>query len=309
MRSALGLMLWLGLAAHAAAVPETGNQSGVYPLPDPHQRLIGKPRTITTVYSDTLADIALREGVGLDGLKRANANVDPWLPGDGTVLVLPTQMLLPDDWRNGITINLAERRLYYFDTANDRLLVYPVGIGVGGFETPLVTTRTVARIHKPSWTPTPAIRQERAAMGITLPAVVPPGPENPMGEYAIQLAEPGLFIHGTNRPLGVGQAVSHGCIRLFEAQIRLLATSVPNNTPVRIVNRPIKVLWHDDSLYLESHPAHAHTGSLSAMVEAIVQRTQISSRGINWRLAEHTAQAALGLPVRISTAPNDPLER
>ncbi len=280
----------------------------MYPLPDPQQRLIGEPRTITSVYADTLASIALREGVGLDGLKRANADVDPWLPGEGTVLTLPTQLLLPDDWRDGITINLAERRLYYFDTANRRLLVYPVGIGVTGFETPVVTTRTVARIHKPSWTPTPAIRQERAAQGITLPAVVPPGPENPMGEYAIQLAEPGLFIHGTNAPYGVGQAVSHGCIRLFKQHIRTLATSVPNDTPVRIVDRPHKVLWHDGKLFLESHPTALASDSLSTMVAAVVEQTQGSSRSVNWTLAERTAQAGLGIPVQISAPTNRTLE-
>lgn len=278
--------------------------SGEYPLPAADQRLIGQPRLRTTIASDTLARIAREEGVGLEALRRLNSSVDPWLPTPGTELVLPTQMLLPSAHRDGIVINRAERRLFFFDGERQRLLVYPVGIGVEGFQTPVLSTHTVTSIYKPNWTPTASIRQEHLARGDVLPPVVPPGPDNPMGDYAIKLAEPSLFIHGTNQPRGVGQRVSHGCIRLYANHIETLVRSLPGRTPVHIIDQAHKVAWVGDQLYLESHRTESGENQLTAMVAQVIAATATVAASINWELADRTARAATGIPVVISRPVN-----
>ncbi|NOX50549.1 MAG: L,D-transpeptidase family protein [Gammaproteobacteria bacterium] len=217
--------------------------------------------------------------------------------------MLPTAFILPDVPRQGIVVNLSERRLYYFDTENAQLSVFPAGIGREGSATPTIKTQTVARIENPEWTPPASVRREHAARGKTLPAVVPAGPDNPLGKYAIKLASPGYFIHGTNQSFGVGQRVSQGCIRLYNPHIESLIKAVPNGTPVQILNQPHKVGWHQGSLYLESYPTNAeseHSNHLTQAVGLIIKATKQSTVSIDWRLATQVARAGTGLPTRIS---------
>ncbi|MEM1432983.1 MAG: L,D-transpeptidase family protein [Pseudomonadota bacterium] len=286
-------------ATVASADPDSTTPPRRYAIPAADQALVGEPEQRITVYEDTLAAIARRAGVGFAALQRANPTLDPWLPGADAAVLLPTATLLPPGARDGILINLAERRLYYFDGKTNQVFIYPVGIGRREFPTPLVQTRTVLRIHQPSWTPTESIRREHAARGDILPHTMPPGPDNPMGEYAIKLAAPGLFIHGTNQPLGVGGRVSHGCLRLYPEHIRKLANAVPNGTPVRIMNEPYKVAWHGDGLYLEVHPDESKGATLSRMVGRVIAATGTVSAQVDWPLATATARAAAGIPVRI----------
>ena len=258
------------LAVSMAGAAETGE----YVFPAAEDTLVGQPEQRVTAYEDTLAAIARQTGVGFAALKRANPQVDPWLPGAAATLVLPTAVLLPDGPREGILVNLAERRLYYFDRANARLLIYPVGIGRRDFPTPTVLTETVLR-------------------------------DNPMGDYAIKLAAPGLFIHGTNRPLGVGGRVSHGCLRLYPEHIQPLATQVPSGTPVRVIDEPYKVAWHGNALYLEAHPDESPKPSLNRMVRQIIEATREQPATVDWGLATSTARAAAGLPVQIGSRQTD----
>ena len=286
----------------AAFVLAAGSASAdTFPLPAEGVNLVGDVATIVTRDGDTLAAIARRKSIGSDALRRANPDVDAWLPEPGTEVRLPSSVILPAAPREGIVVNLSERRLYYFDRENGRLLVHPVGIGVDNAPTPLGVTRTVAKIEEPTWTPPPSIRAEHLANGEVLPRVVPPGPDNPLGRFAIKLASPGMFIHGTNRPIGVGRAVSHGCLRLYDDHIAELIRHVPNGTSVQIVDEPYKAAWKDGVLYLESHRRDEtdFTGAIRAIVGALDEAPR---RAIDWDKALEVARTGSGLPEPISTS-------
>ncbi len=224
-----------------------------FPLPLPGNDAVGEVSGITSRYEDTLSDIARRHGLGYLELSEANPGVDPWIPGEGLEIVLPTHFLLPPGPREGIVINLAELRLYYFPKGKGRVITYPLGIGREGWSTPTGLARVTGKRPNPSWTPPESIRREHAEQGDILPAVVPPGPDNPLGAFAIYLSMPGYLIHGTNKPFGVGMRVSHGCIRLYPEDISRLFPRVATGTPVRIVNEPYKLGWIDGRLYIEAH--------------------------------------------------------
>ncbi|MCH7503311.1 MAG: L,D-transpeptidase family protein [Proteobacteria bacterium] len=230
----------------------------IYELPPDGYDVVGAVATITARYEDTLVDIARRHGVGYQDIVRANPDVDVWLPGEGTEIVLPTRFVLPPGPRHGIVLNLAEYRLYYFPQTPPgeaaTVMTYPISIGRMDWETPLGVTTVIAKARNPAWYPPQSVRDEHAADGRPLPRVVPPGPDNPLGRFAMRLALPGYLIHGTNRPVGVGMRVTHGCIRMFPEDIEYLIQRVPIDTPVRIVNEPVKIGWFGDELVMEVHP-------------------------------------------------------
>ena len=220
-----------------------------YPLPPPDSRLIGENVTVTVQNNGKpLEDIASRYQIGLLGMLEANPGVDPYLPTPGTVLTIPSQMLLPDAPREGIVINLAEMRLFYYPKGEGKVVVYPIGIGQLGRNTPEMVTSVSQSIANPTWTPTANIRKHYKAEGVTLPAVVPAGPENPMGLFALRLSAQGgvYLIHGTNANFGIGMRVSSGCIRLRPDDIEALFKTVPKGTRVQIVNAPVKVSVEPD---------------------------------------------------------------
>ncbi len=230
----------------------------IYELPPEGYDVVGAISTITARYEDTLVDIARRHGVGYQDIVRANPDVDVWLPGEGTEIVLPTRFVLPPGPRHGIVLNLAEYRLYYFPQSTPgepaTVMTYPISIGRMDWETPLGVTTVIAKARNPTWYPPKSVRDEHAADGTPLPRVVRPGPDNPLGRFAMRLALPGYLIHGTNRPAGVGMRVTHGCIRMFPEDIEYLIQRVPIDTPVRIVNEPVKIGWFGDKLVGEVHP-------------------------------------------------------
>ncbi len=271
-----------------------------YRLPENGDSVVGAVTRMKLTYEDTLASVAERYSIGYREIVDANPDVDPWLPGEGTVIELPTQYVLPSAPKDGIVINVAEYRLYYYPKDSGRVITFPVGVGRSEFKTPVIETKTVTRIENPSWTPTPSARREHAEMGDILPHVVPPGPENPLGDLAIQLKEPGYFIHGTNKPFGVGQKVSHGCIRLHNAHILTLAEIVPNGTPVYIVNEPIKVGVRYEELYLESHKdlydQDIDAESLEKVVEEKVQALESEP---DWQKVAEVLSDLRGIPERI----------
>ncbi|WP_075181682.1 L,D-transpeptidase family protein [Pantoea sp. 1.19] len=228
-----------------------------YPLPPAGSRLIGEnQRYIVPDDKRPLEDIAARFSVGLLGMLEANPGTDPWLPTPGDELTIPTQMLLPETPREGIVINLAELRLFYYPAGENRVVVYPIGIGQLGAITPSMVTRISQKIPNPSWTPTPNIRQRYARQGITLPGTVPAGPDNPMGQFALRLAygKGHYLIHGTNADFGIGMRVSSGCIRLRPDDIAALFNAVPVGTRVQVINQPVKVAQEPDGKrYMEVH--------------------------------------------------------
>lgn len=254
-------LMGLLLASCLAATPSA--MATEYPLPPPDSRLIGE-NVSYTVPNDghPLEDIAAQYKIGLLAMLEANPGTDPLLPKAGSVLTIPTQMLLPDTPREGIVINLAELRLYYFPKGEDRVIVYPIGIGQLGRNTPVMVTKIIAKQANPTWTPTANIRKHYKEQGIDLPAVVPAGPDNPMGLFALRLAQGGgvYLIHGTNANFGIGMRVSSGCIRLRPDDIQTLFNTVPVGTRVQVINDPIKVaLEPDGKRYVEVHQPLSRT--------------------------------------------------
>lgn len=226
-------------------------------LSSPGQSVVGMPQIVFASAGDTFADLARTYGLGYDELLAANPGVDPWLPGENTPILLPTQFVLPDAPHAGIVLNIAEKRLFYYPRMPDGqaqvVMTYPIGIGRVGWETPVGTTHVVSKARDPSWFVPASVRREHAELGDPLPAVVPPGPDNPLGTRVLQLEMPGYLIHGTNQPYGVGMRVSHGCIRLYPENIETLYELVDIGESVTIVNEPYLLGWLDGGWYFESH--------------------------------------------------------
>ncbi|WP_141689700.1 L,D-transpeptidase family protein [Aeromonas sp. EERV15] len=238
-------------------------QAKRYPLPPADSRLVGELEDYIIQQDEHLELVGKHTQIGFLALLEANPGVDPYLPKPGTRLTLPTQMLLPDVPREGIVINLPELRLYYFPKGKSEVIVLPIGIGDIGRETPEMTTTVIEKNPDPTWVPGPMVRKSWLEQkGITLPAVVPPGPENPLGKFAMRLGygKRDYLIHGTNKDFGVGLRVSAGCIRLRPDDIEALFKMVPIGTPVRVINQPVKVAIEPDGRrWLEVHSPLSRT--------------------------------------------------
>ncbi|RTZ18181.1 LysM peptidoglycan-binding domain-containing protein [Vibrio aquaticus] len=227
-----------------------------YELPAEGSSIVGRTQYHQVKEGDTLANIAKQYDVGFLSLMAANKGIDPFLPPEDFVLTIPTQVILPNVDREGIVINVAELRLYYFEPEKNLVHIFPVGIGRVGRDTPEMTTKISQKRPNPTWTPPTSIRKEYLAKGIELPAVVPAGPENPLGEYALRLAHGAgdYLIHGTNKDFGIGLRVSSGCIRMDPKDIEWLFPQVQLGEKVQVINEPIKVaLEPDRSVFLEAH--------------------------------------------------------
>lgn len=223
--------------------------------------VVGMDRFVRTSAQDTLLDLARQYGFGYDELRMSNPDVDPWLPGEGTTVVLPSRHVLPEGPREGIVINLEEMRLFYFpppqsgdegEGARRRVFTYPISVGKEGLDTPVTLTTVVEKVHNPIWYPPESVRREYAARGEQAPAMVPPGPDNPLGPLAMKLDLPGVLIHGTNKPYGIGMPVTHGCIRMYPEDIEVLMPRVERGTPVRIVRQAWKTGWRNGVFYFET---------------------------------------------------------
>jgi L,D-transpeptidase ErfK/SrfK len=293
--------LWAAPAAHAA----------VYELTGPDMQVIGEDLHITTHYSDTLVEIARRYGLGYPEITRANPKVDPWLPGEGTPIVIPGRHILPPGPRDGIVVNIPEHRLYYFPPARrghtPTVVTYPVSIGKMDWQTPMGLTHVVSKQKNPTWNPPASVRAEHLANGDPLPkGVVAAGPDNPLGLFAMRLAiHPGDYlIHGTNNPLAVGMAVTHGCIRMYPEDVAAIFPTVPVGTKVYLINVPLKVAFVDGNLLLEAHPPVDAQGQsiapvLSKFEELLNQALGNTTTAINWDIAEETLKKADGIPVLV----------
>lgn len=227
----------------------------VYELPSKQQRLIGTIVYHKVVDGDYFQQLAEDYNVGLLALMAANPGVDPLLPRTGSELVIPTQMLLPSGMRKGVVINLPELRLYYFSEKEKRVYVYPVGIGRMGYRTPLTISTIGEKRIKPDWYPPEDLRERyKIEREEILPEVVPWGPDNPLGDHAMRLASSEYLIHGTNQRFGVGMSVSSGCIRMYPDDIKELFEMVTVGTVVRVINEPVKTVFHDNRLqWIEVH--------------------------------------------------------
>ena len=230
--------------AHAAPRPLL-TWSSLQELPSDGSAVIGFDAMVTSHYKDTLPDIARRYGLGFEEIALANPKVDVWLPGEGTRIHLPGRHRLPSGLREGVVVNLAERRLYFFPTPSKNekpiVITYPVSIGKMGESTPLGQTLVIAKVERPSWVPPSSVRKEHAERGDRLPAVVGPGPDNPLGDFMMRLGfGSGTYeIHGTNKPISVGLDNTNGCIEMYPEDIAALFALVEVGTPVRLINEPL----------------------------------------------------------------------
>jgi L,D-transpeptidase ErfK/SrfK len=227
------------------------------------QELIGETQVIFARHENTFSAIGRQYNLGYEEMRSANPGVDQWLPGEGTPIYLPTQAILPDAPRAGIVVNVPAMRLYYFERTKPaeaggpeivKVSSHPIGVGVEGWATPFGEGKVTGKARDPTWYVPASIRKEHAERGDPLPSVVPPGPDNPLGAYAMTLSLPGYLIHGTNKPAGVGMRSSHGCIRLYPEDIEALFPRVARGTAVRLVNQPVLAGWRGGQLYLEVHP-------------------------------------------------------
>lgn len=244
----------LAQAASVGADPEASedsDRSARVPTFKIQGDLAGELGTFETRYEDTFADIGSRLAMGYLELAKANPDVDPWLPGEGTTITLPRHYVLPDARREGIVINLAEYRLYYF--TGEGVQVYPVGVGTAENPSPLTDAEVTMPLESPAWYPPASIRAEYEASGDFLPRMIPPGPGNPLGTHALVLSEKGYLIHGTNKKFGVGMPVSHGCFRMYNEDISRFVYQVKKGTPVQVVHDAVKMGFSQGEVWLEVH--------------------------------------------------------
>lgn len=278
--------------------------AATYTLDDEQSRIIGHNFVIYSRIEDTLSDIARRFDLGYSELRRANPDVDPWMPGAGRQIIIPARFILPDGPRKGIVINTAEMRLFYYPPKQDgeaqKVITHPIGIGREGWKTPLGKTRITTKRENPIWIAPESIRQEHEEMGDPLPKVVQAGPDNPLGAHAMNFSMPGYLMHGTDKPYGVGLRVSHGCIRLYPEDIAALFERVAINTPVEIVYQPVKAALQNDQLYLEAHApfndmSERDENNMTPMVEAILSAQDKLISDNDWPYAENLMRNAHGM--------------
>ena len=295
--------------AAALALYSAAGMATSYPLPADGNDLVGEMRLVKASRDETLLDIARLHGVGQEEIQLVNPAVDRWLPAEGQAVQIPSRYILPDARREGLVLNLPEMRVYHFrgaaEGAEAMVDTYPVSIGRMDWKTPLGETRVVRKQKNPSWYPPASVREEAAAAGETVPEVVPPGPDNPLGDFALRLGLPGYLIHGTNRPYGVGMRVTHGCVRLLPEDIAELFGRVGVGTAVQIVNQPVKTGWQDGVLYVEVHPpldedADRRRDLLRFTLERVYAELQERPAVLDGQALREAVGAMHGVPVAVS---------
>jgi L,D-transpeptidase ErfK/SrfK len=300
--SLLSLLPW-GLLLLAGT-----SQATVYEIPTDGSSVVGTDNHMVAVYKDTLLDVARRNSLGYYEIIRANPGVDMWLPGAGTDIMLPGRRILPPGPREGIVVNLPEHRLYYYPKATKGekqvVITYPVSIGKMDWKTPIGETHVIQKEKHPNWYPPEGVRKEHLANGDPLPAVVKAGPDNPLGDYAMRLAAGNgtYLIHGTNNPMAVGMAITHGCVRMYPEDVAALFPLIPVGTKVWLINEPVKVAFVDGELLMEAHPPVDEEGqntaepNLDLLSQKLDQALGSTTAAIHWDFAKQALQAANGIP-------------
>lgn len=275
-----------------------------YPIPE-NGNVVGAIEVVTVKAGENFPQIARDNDIGYVELREANPGVDPDNPAPGSVLVIPSQYVLPDAPYRGIVVNLAEMRLYYYPSGTGEVTTYPIGIGRAGEDTPLGVMSIIEKRKNPTWNVPESIRKSRAEEGVILPRAVPPGPDNPLGDYSLRLSNPSYLIHGTNEPLGgIGRRSSAGCLRLYPEDIEPLYQAVNNGTPVNIINEPYKAGVLHGRLYIESHVPLEESGERApgddTQIKQVINTALQGKMGeVNWPKALQITDELQGIPQEV----------
>ena len=265
--------------------------------------VIGRLAVIRLEKGDTLPDIARHFSLGIDEISTANPGVDVWVPEAGERILLPLSFILPDTPRKGIVVNLATMRLFQYKVDGTSLLVmtYPIGIGTDERPTPTGQMYVARKAARPTWHVPASIAEDHRKKGDILPKAVPPGPDNPLGEYALYLSKSGYLIHGTNKPASIGLTATNGCLRLYPENVKTLFDDTPVKTPVLIVNQPYLIGQRDGVLYLEAHAPTEASGVLESEKLHKKLRTieKKARRTLDWKKVKEVQAEARGIPVPI----------
>jgi L,D-transpeptidase ErfK/SrfK len=265
--------------------------------------VIGQLAVVRLEKGDTLPDIARHFSLGINAISAANPGVDVWVPEAGERILLPLSFILPDTPRKGIVVNLATMRLFQYKEDKTSLLVttYPIGVGTNERPTPTGKMHVARKAARPTWHVPASIAEDHRKKGDILPAAVPPGPDNPLGEYALYLSKSGYLIHGTNKPASIGLTATNGCLRLYPENVKTLFDDTPVKTPVLIVNQPYLLGQRNGVLYLEAHAPTEESGALESAklyktLRTIEKKTQ---RTLDWKKVKEAQAEARGIPVPI----------
>ena len=271
--------------------------------------VVGHPQKVIASHEDTFVDIGRRFNLGYEELRAANPGIDPWIPGEGTEILLPTAHIIPDAPREGVVINLPAMRLWWFGPPDDEgrqtVITHPIGIGKLGWATPLGRFKVISRAKDPTWHPPASVRRAHAEAGEPLPASVPPGPDNPLGRHAVRLDNPVYLLHGTNKPAGVGMRVSHGCIRLYPEDIERLFDHLPPGTPVAMVDQPWLAGWHDGRVLFEAH-RRLEDSKIDWTAGLELLRKRAGEHAVDWARVAAMSEAGMGVPLPVSAGSPEP---
>lgn len=297
-----GLAASLAIPSLAAQARKPSSNKPLITYPD----MVGEIQHYFAQKDDTLLDLARTHKLGYVEMVAANRGLDPWVPGAGAQIVLPTAHLLPEGPREGVMLNLVDQRLYYFPTNGGPVETYPIGTGQEAWETPVGRTKIVRKKQNPAWYPPKSIRKEDP----TLPRVVRPGPNNPLGLHALYLGWNAYLIHGTNNPWGVGRRVSHGCVRMYPEDIKYLFSRIPVGAPVTVVSQEVKTGWHQGELMIEAHPnlnqnieleerGKMTPATVPELAHRLTEAAGPEAQRINWTAVSEAIRDRSGIPVPV----------
>lgn len=277
-----------------------------YPLPESGNDVVGQVKIVQSKPKDTLFTIARRYEMGFDEIKEANKNLPTWgYLKKNTAVIIPSEFILPNSPRAGVVINLPEKRLYLYPNNESVVITEPVAIGIYGWPTPLLDGRLIEKAKDPTWNIPESIQIERELEGKPPITFIGPGPDNPLGKYAIRTSNRSILMHSTNALTSIGRRASHGCIRMYPEDAEEMFYSVELQMPIRIINQPFKAGWNDHKLYFETQPTLVETrGSVDERVQeafdTIMRVANYDKNLVNWTTVEKALVKQDGIPVRIS---------
>lgn len=276
-----------------------------YSIPTGNQSLVGDMKIASVGSTDTIITLAQKNNIGYNALENANPQLNLRKPLPvGASVIIANQHILPSQ-REGIVVNLPEMRMYYYPSGSNEVYTYPIGIGKLGKMIPIRNATVTYKKENPTWTPPKDIREFNLEQGIVLPKVMPAGPDNPLGPYAIYMTIPTYLIHSTIFPESIGTRASFGCIRMYEEDMTELFPSVQRHIPIAIINKPIKVGWENNELYVEAHhPLEEHSNASDANLPGMVHMLATESNDtvlIDWQQVAYIAKERDGIPHSVGT--------